>query len=211
MAFIITVAQQKGGAGKTTLAANLAAAWSGQLRVALLDIDPQRSLSRWYGLRTKAAKAHGAVHLSEVAGWRLAAELDRLRKSHDIVIIDSPPQIATDAKLAIRGADLVLVPMQPSMPDLWAAEGTLALALEEKRPVRVMLNRAAASGSLRAKVEAALAASGAACLASSLGNRVGFANAFALGLGVSETAPKSLAAQELAAVVAEIETIRERA
>ncbi len=212
MAFVMTVAQQKGGAGKTTLAANIAAAWAspanGRLRVALLDIDPQRSLSRWHAMRAGNAKALGAIHLSEVAGWRLAAELDRLRASHDIVIIDSPPQIETDAKLAIRGADLVLVPIQPSLPDLWAAEGTLKLATSERRSACVMLNRTPASGTLRDKVTAQIDKSGARRLAATLGNRVGFANAFALGLGVVETAPKSLASVELMALLAEIDAIR---
>ena len=208
MAFVITVAQQKGGAGKTTLAANLAAAWGADFKVALLDIDPQRSLSRWHAMRAGNARARGEIHLSEVAGWRLAAELDRLRARHDIVIIDSPPQIETDAKLAIRGADLVLVPIQPSLPDLWAAEGTLKLATGEKRPSRVVLNRAPASGRLRDQVTAQIDKSGAGRFEACLGNRVGFANAFALGLGVTETAPKSLAAQELAAVIAEIDAMR---
>eukprot|EP01037_Dinobryon_pediforme_P002693 gene2693-2732_t len=204
MAFVITVAQQKGGAGKTTLAANLAAAWAPNARVALLDIDPQRSLSRWHGLREGNAKATGAIHLSEVAGWRLAAELDRLRASHDVVIIDSPPQIETDARLAIRGADLVLVPIQPSLPDLWAAEGTLKLAKAEKRTCRVVLNRAPASGALLNRIVAAIDKSGTPRLAATLGNRVGFATAFSQGLGVTETAPKSAAAVELMAVLAEI-------
>jgi chromosome partitioning protein len=209
MAFVITVAQQKGGAGKTTLAANLAAAWAaGGARVALLDIDPQRSLSRWHGMRAGNAKATGTIHLSEVAGWRLAAELDRLRARHDIVVIDSPPQIETDARLAIRSADLVLVPIQPSLPDLWAAEGTLRLANAEKRAVRVVLNRAPASGTLLSRVTAEIAAQGVGRLASSLGNRVGFANAFALGLGVCETAPKSVAAIELMTLLAELDAIR---
>lgn len=208
MAFVITVAQQKGGAGKTTLTANLAAAWAPSCRVALLDIDPQRSLTRWHTIRAGAARARGAVHLSEVAGWRLAAELDRLRQGHDIVIIDSPPQIETDAKLAIRGADLVLVPVQPSLPDLWAAEGTLKLATSERRAARIVLNRAQASGSLRDQVVAQIEAAGSPRFETALGNRIGFANAFALGLGVSETAPKSVAAVELLALVAEIEAMR---
>ena len=136
MAVVITVAQQKGGAGKTTLAANLAAALAPRRRVAVLDIDPQRSLARWHALR--AARGGAApVGLSDVSGWRLAAELDRMRRFHDVLIVDSPPQIDTDARLAVRGADLVLVPLQPSPPDLWAAEGTLALAAAERRPARL--------------------------------------------------------------------------
>lgn len=206
MAFVITVAQQKGGAGKTTLAANLAAAWAATRKVALLDIDPQRSLSRWHELRTNNARAVSKIHLSELAGWRLAAELDRLRTSHDVVIIDSPPQIDTDARLAIRGADFVLVPIQPSLPDLWAAEGTLKLAKAEKRVCRVVLNRAPASGGLLARVLVQIEKTETPRLASMLGNRVGFATAFALGLGVTELAPKSVASKELVALLAEIGT-----
>jgi len=206
MAVVITVAQQKGGAGKTTLAANLAAALAGRRRVALLDIDPQHSLARWHALRL-ARKTAAPILLSDVSGWRLAGELDRLRKDHDVLIVDSPPHIDTDAKLAVRGADLVLVPLQPSPPDLWAAEGTLKLAASEKRPARLVLNRAPAAGKLRRQVEADIARRGDLLLAATLGNRAGFASAFALGLGVTETAPKSVAAAELLALLAEIEGI----
>ena len=205
MAVVITVAQQKGGAGKTTLAAHLAAAFAARRRVAVLDIDPQRSLARWHGLR--GARGAAPILLSDVSGWRLATELDRLRRDHDVLIVDSPPQIDTDAKLAVRGADLVLVPLQPSPPDLWAAEGTLKLAAAEKRPARLVLNRAPASGKLRQQVEAEIARKGDLLLAATLGNRTGFASAFARGLGITETAPKSVAAKELLALLAEIEGI----
>ncbi len=205
MAVIITVAQQKGGAGKTTLAASLAAALAATRKVAVLDIDPQRSLARWHALRT--ARKVPPVHLSDISGWRLAGEIDKLKRSFDVILVDSPPQIDTDAKLAIRAADLVLIPVQPSPPDLWAAEGTLKLAASEKRPTRILLNRAPASGKLRATVEAELAAQGLQRLTATLGNRQGFANAFAQGLGVSETAPKSLAAQELNSVIAELQAL----
>lgn len=206
MTVVITVAQQKGGAGKTMLAANLAAAFAAGRRVALLDIDPQRSLARWHALRAKRPAA-AAIGFSDVSGWRLAGELDKLRRAHDILIVDSPPQIDTDAKLAIRSANLVLVPLQPSPPDLWAAEGTLKLAAEERRTARLVLNRAPASGKLRAGVEAEIARLGYSLCASVIGNRTGFATAFAQGLGVTETAPKSAAAGELRALLAEIEGI----
>jgi chromosome partitioning protein len=204
MSVVITVAQQKGGAGKTTLAANLAAALAGSRRVAVLDIDPQRSLSRWHALRAER-KGAAEVALSELSGWRLGAEIERLKRAHDVLIVDSPPQVDTDAKLAIRAADLVLVPLQPSPPDLWAAEGTLKLAGEEKRTARLVFNRAPAGGSLRAAVEAEIAGRGHPMLAAALGNRVGFAGAFAKGLGVTETAPRSVAAEELRALLAELE------
>jgi chromosome partitioning protein len=179
MAVVITVAQQKGGAGKTMLAANLATAFAATGRVALIDIDPQRSLTRWHELR--GARANPATVLS----------------FSDMVLIDSPPQIDLDAKLAIRGADLVVVPVQPSPPDIWAAEGTLKLTAAEGRRAILVLNRAPNASRLRDQMEADIARRGLPILAQALGNRTAFASAFAEGLGVVESAPRSLAAQEL--------------
>jgi len=207
MAVVITVAQQKGGTGKTTLAANLAAAFAPSHRVALLDIDPQKSLGRWHGLRRARLQQAAALAFSDVAGWRLPAELDRLKRSHDVVLIDSPPQLDTDARVAVRAADLVLVPIQPSLPDVWAAEGTLRLTAEERRPAQLMFNRAPAASKLRDAIAADLAERRLPLLRSALGNRAGFAHAFAAGLGVTEAAPRSTAAAELRALLAELQEL----
>jgi chromosome partitioning protein len=201
MAIVITVAQQKGGTGKTTLAANLAVALAPDRKVALLDIDPQHSLTRWFELRPKSA---AKLTFSDVSGWRVTGELDRLKASHDIVLIDSPPQIDTDARLAIRGANLVLIPIQPSPPDIWAAEGTLKLAAAEKRKVAMVLNRLPASGKLRETITAQLATERKPLLTATIGNRTAFAAAFARGLGITETAPRSIAANELRALLVEL-------
>jgi chromosome partitioning protein len=204
---VLTVAQQKGGAGKTMLAANLAAAFAASRRVAAVDIDPQRSLVRWATLRAARPDAASrlAVSVHDVAGWRLAAELDRLRRDHDLVLVDSPPQIDSTARQAVRAASLVLVPLQPSLPDLWAADGTLDLAAAEHRPVRLVLNRTPASSRLRTEIEKSITARGLQLLSSTLGNRAGFATSFAVGLGVCEAAPRSLAAAEILALVQEID------
>jgi chromosome partitioning protein len=201
MPLVITVAQQKGGTGKTTLAASLAAAMASDRKVALLDIDPQHSLTRWHALRPAAA---APLTFSDVSGWRVAAELDRLRSAHDAVIIDSPPQVDTDARLAIRAANIVLIPVQPSPPDIWAAEGTLKLATAEKRRAAMVLNRVPAAGKLRESMIAQLRAADAPLLATIIGNRTGFASAFAVGLGVTEAAPRSIAANELRALLKEL-------
>ncbi len=204
MAIVITVAQQKGGAGKTTLAANLAVAFAlDGRRVAVLDIDPQHSLARWHAIR---ATREGAlpITLSDAAGWRLSAEVEKLSRAHDVVVIDSPPQVDTDAKVAVRAASLVLIPVQPSPPDLWAAEGTLKLAAAERRPVRLLLNRAPASGKLRAGIERDIADGGHPVTTAALGNRVGFATAFAQGLGILELAPNTVAGREMRAIYDEV-------
>jgi chromosome partitioning protein len=204
MGLVITVAQQKGGTGKTTIAANIAAALAGRGSVAMLDIDPQKTLLRWYGLRGDRPPV---LSCSDVSGWRVSAELERLRRSHDIVVIDSPPRIDTDARIAIRAANIVLVPVQPSPPDLWAAEGTLKLAAEERRPARIVMNRVPATSRLRRMMEADIAAKGLPALRATLGNRSGFAVAFASGLGVTEAAPRSTATAEVRDLVSELQEL----
>jgi chromosome partitioning protein len=203
MALIITVAQQKGGAGKTMVAANLAVCWGATNRVAILDIDPQRSLTRWHKLRTARGRAP-PLTFSDVSGWRVAAELDRLAREADIVIIDTPPHIDTDAARAIRAASLVLIPLQPSPPDLWAAEGTLKLAAAERRPVALALNRAPAKSRLRTAIENEIAGRGLNLLPTGLGNRTAYAQAFATGMGVTEGARPGQAGAELAALAAAV-------
>jgi chromosome partitioning protein len=200
MGKVIAVAQQKGGAGKTMLAAQLAVALAKTATVAVLDIDPQGSLTIWGKLRATAPKAAHKITCVTTAGWRLTTELDRLKAAHDIVLIDTPPVIDTDARRAIRAADLVLVPLNPSPPDLWAAEGTLKLAAEEKRKIALVFNRAPAASRLRKRLEAEIAARGILLLDTALANRAGYANAFADGLGITEAGPTTQAADELRAL-----------
>ena len=205
---VIAVAQQKGGSGKTMLAAQLAVALAETgARIAILDIDPQGSLTIWSRLRASAPKAASAITNTAISGWRLAAELEKLRGSHDIVLIDTPPVIDSDARRAIRAADLVLIPLNPAPPDLWAAEGTIKLAAEEKRRIALVFNRAPAASRLRKRLEAEIAARGLTLLEAALANRAGYANAFADGLGVTEAGPSTAAAEELRALAASVQAL----
>ncbi len=200
MAVVITIAQQKGGAGKTMLAANLAVALAGSRRVAVLDTDPQRSLTRWHTLRS-AHPALVAVGFAEVSGWRLQGVLDQMRRDHDVLVVDSPPHLDTDSRRVVRVADLVLVPVQPYAPDLWAAEGTMALTAAEKRRALLVVNRAPTTPVLRAAAVAVVQQAGHALLPAVLGNRSIFAHAFAQGMGVIEAAPRTVAAREMRALL----------
>src|SRR5258708_36249121 len=101
---VITIAQQKGGAGKTTLAAQLAVVWSGQgRRLALLDIDPQASLAAWVALR-RARVGDLGFDFDALSGWRAAEWIDRHARAADFVIVDRPPHAQLAAKLAARAA-----------------------------------------------------------------------------------------------------------
>jgi len=206
MGKVIAVAQQKGGSGKTMLTAQFAVALAESATVALLDIDPQGSLTIWAKLRANAPKAAAKLTIATISGWRLAAELEKLKAGHDYVFIDTPPVIDSDARRAVRAADLVLIPLNPAPPDLWAAEGTLKLAAEEKRKTALIFNRAAASSRLRKRMEAEIAARGLILLDVALANRAGYANAFADGLGVTEAGPATQAAEEIHAAVAALKS-----
>jgi chromosome partitioning protein len=203
---IITIAQQKGGAGKTTLAAHLALAWAAAgRRVAVIDIDPQASLSSWFRLRQqRRGDAVADIEVGAITGWRVNAEVDRQARSHDIVLIDSPPHAATEARLAVRSASLVLVPVQPSPMDLWATRATLDLARSERVPALVVLNRVPARANLTETMIAEFAALGVPLARAQIGNRVALAASLADGQGISEAAPGSRAAEEIAALAAEI-------
>lgn len=203
---VITIAQQKGGAGKTTLAIHLAVTWARAGKsAAVVDIDPQGSLSAWYAAREEAlgSGAAGLTHL-QISGWRTQREVERLAKTHDVVVIDSPPHAETDARIAVRTAGLVVVPVQPSPMDLWATRPTLDLARAEKRPVLVVMNRVPARGKLVDAVAEKAHELGVPVAAASLGNRIGFAGSLMEGLTLAEADPKSKGVEELEALAAEI-------
>jgi chromosome partitioning protein len=203
---VITIAQQKGGAGKTTLAVHLAVAWAGQQRrVALIDIDPQRSLGAWHAVREEAlGDGKSGLDFTAITGWRTAAEVERRTRNHDIVVIDSPPHAETESRLAVRAATLLLVPVQPSPMDVWATRPTLDLAKQEKVPVLLVLNRVPPRANLTETMAAKLASLGAGVAESRIGNRVALATAMAEGRGITETDPSSRAGGEITALAAEI-------
>jgi len=210
MAFVIAIAQRKGGAGKSTVAANLATALAETgHRVGLLDIDPQRSLARWDQQRGESKKAR-ALHFEAPTGWRLPATLERLKREQDFLLLDTAPHDDTDARLAIRGADLVLVPLQPSAADLWSMDATLDLAKQERRPFRLLLNRVPAAGKLREEIEGQLRDRRLPVLDTVLGNRTAYAQAFMAGLGVVEAAPRGPAAVEARALAAALHALRKK-
>ncbi len=209
---VLTVAQQKGGAGKTTLAIHLAVHWArAGLKVALVDVDPQGSVTAWGAVRAqRLGGADPNLAVSAVSGWRASSEIEKLAKTHDRVLVDSAPHAETEARIAVRAANLVLAPIQPSVMDLWAINPTLKLAADEKRPVLLVLNRVPARSKTAAAVIEAAQQLGAPIAASSLGNRTALAAALAIGSGVAETEPNGAAGQEIAALAAEIDAMLKR-
>ncbi|MDX2049582.1 MAG: ParA family protein [Rickettsiaceae bacterium] len=199
---IITISQQKGGAGKSTIAVHLAVGLCKKnLKVGLVDIDPQMSSSIWHEEREKnREKQYITLGFTRASGIRLAGEINALKLRFDYIIIDCPPHTESDAKSAIRLADLVLIPMQPSPTDLWATSSTLDYAILEQKKVKILLNRYNPSTKLINKLDVPKKY----LLNTTIGNRVGFASSMLSGGTIVETDPSSIGAQEVENLVSEI-------
>ncbi|MDM7933091.1 ParA family partition ATPase [Tabrizicola sp.] len=185
MGKVVTVAQQKGGSGKTTLAVNLAVEFRQRgLRVALLDTDPQGSLGRWF-LSRRERLGEAGMEFSTASAWGVSYECEKLKKLADVVIIDTPPKVDADLRPALREADLVLVPVAASMVDLWATDGVFDLIGREGRRAVIVLNRVKAGTRLGGEVADAAAKVGGVA-AATLGQRVVYAETLGQGLGAGE-------------------------
>lgn len=202
---VITVAQHKGGAGKTTLSTQIAAALQNDgAEVLMIDVDPQGSSSEWHKVRSDTLGRKNKIVLMQTQGWKMMREVPRLAEEYDYIIIDTPPHAESESSIAIRLADLVLMPVQPSPLDVWACAPTLKIILAEKKPLMLVMNRVPPKSNLNTAIIDNLGRMGIQVAKQSLGNRVSFASSIMHGLGVVESDPRSTAAQEINALVKEI-------
>jgi chromosome partitioning protein len=203
---IIGILNQKGGVGKTTLAVNLAAALQRQGgRVLLIDADPQGSALDW-------AAAREGPPLFAVVGLPRATvhkEIAVIGQGYDHIVIDGPPRVTDLARSAIMASDLVMIPVQPSPYDIWAADEVVKL-IEEARVYKENLksvfavNRKIANTAIGRDVGEALAAYPLPVLKAFVTQRVVFAEAVAQGKSVFEIDQEGLAAKEVQAVLDEL-------
>lgn len=201
---VITIAQQKGGSGKTTVTVNLAVDLASRgHRVAIIDTDPQGSLGRWFMARRDLMPDPG-MEFSTSSAWGVEYEVGKLADSYDFVLVDTPPKADSDLRPALRKASLVLVPVATSHVDLWATEGVLDLARRANTPAMLVLNRTRAGTRLGVEVAQAAAKIDALLAKNTLANRILYAETLGRGQGVQDVAPKGPAAAEVAALTQEV-------
>ena len=204
----ITIAARKGGVGKSTLATHLSvlAATDGK-PVLLFDCDEQGSLAWWFHLRPAETPA-----LIECEPGQLASILSTARKEGvSTCIIDTAPHDRAGIDAAMRVADLVLVPTRPGPFDLAAVAATLEIADRVGKPTLAVLNACpprthAQEPMIVTEARAALVGMGATVAETAIAQRVALSHAIISGSTVGEYEPGGKAAEEVAALWAEVES-----
>lgn len=209
---IISLLNQKGGVGKTTLSIHIAStlALSGK-RVLLIDGDVQGSALDWAASR----KEDPIFNVVGISKNTIHKEVPTLAKGYDYVIIDGPPRVYDVAKSAIAASDLTLIPVQPSPYDVWAAKEVVDLINEVRETINsyrsykkidssFIVNRVIPNSVIGRDVEDALSQYKFPTLKNYIHQRVAYAETAALGTSVVEQDPESNAGKEITNVVKEI-------
>jgi len=202
---IICVAQQKGGAGKTTLVSNLAIAYLAEgKRVALLDTDPQGSLGKWLDVREEILGENENLSFATATAYGISRAIRGLGNGADVILVDTPPKADSDIRQVLRESDLVLLPVSASQADVWATHDVLDLAERVGKSTHIVMNRTRSGTRVGEDVAEAVAGLEAKPLQSTLANRVIYAEALGRGLGVMEVKRSGTAADEVRRLAHEV-------
>ena len=207
---IISVVNQKGGTGKTTVATNLAVCFAAEGRdVLLIDADPQRSALDW---RADRSDAHSPVQTIGLPVKNLHREMDLFRPKYDVILIDGGGRVTATARAAVLVADFVIVPTLPSKPDIMSTHDFFKGVIEAVATIKavqgaVLINQLQMGTVVSRRAEESVKGLGYPVFKTILHQYVAYREAIAAGLSVIEYDETSKAAQELTAFFRELKEV----
>ena len=180
---VLTIANRKGGAGKSTIAAHLAVeAVNDGHKTILIDLDPQQTLEGWWGKRD-----NNDIPLTEANNENLKDQIDKLSVAgFDLCIIDTPGDASMNARSGIDVADLVVIPSKPTAPDLSAIGRTIGIVEEAKKKFVFVITQGVLTSNLNFQASSALSSFGKVA-PTIIANRAAYAKA----MGAGESAANS--------------------
>lgn len=203
---VIAVLNQKGGAGKTTIATHLARALQiAGADVLLVDSDPQGSARDWAAVREDQPLTVVGIDRPTID-----RDVKNVARKVDFVVIDGAPQAADLAVSAIKAADFILIPVQPSPYDIWATADLVELVQQRievtdgRLQAAFVVSRAIKGTKMGSEVAEALTGYGLPVLESRITQRVSYPGTAATGTTVLDAEPGSDAAAEVYALAAEL-------
>ncbi len=187
---IITIASLKGGVGKSTITQNMAVCFAHMgYKVAIVDADTNQSCVKWSANRPEDAPVIFTAGYSD--GRELSANIRPLNQNYDIVLIDGTPSLSKMTSKILLVADLVFIPILPSLLDLWATQDFLERVkdAEEERgkkvPTYFIVNQITQTNLSKEFLEV-LSKTEVPVLETTLRSRVSYREAIITGIGVFE-------------------------